>query len=266
MRHTPYNRRQPRHEDPKGSKTSWQPVAKWYGSYMKGKDTFQDEVVFPGALRMLDVKKGGKYLDVACGEGSFAALIAKQGGEVTGIDVASDLIRQAQNKKIRGATFLVGDATNFASRLNPQFDGASCILAIQNIADHAAVMDNVATVLKKGAPFVVVMNHPSFRIPRQSSWGFDEAKKMQYRRVDLYMSEHEIPIQAHPGSAPGVKTLSYHRPLQSSIAALTKAGFVIDGLEEWVSHRESDSGPRARAENRSRNEIPMFMAIRAKRA
>lgn len=252
----------PRHQGPK---TSWEGVSKWYGGYMGGKDTFQDAIVFPGALKLLGAGRGKRFLDIACGEGTFAGMIAKTGAEVVGLDAAPTLVRRAQGKKMRGTTFFVADATQFADKVEGPFDGASCILAIQNIEDIAAVLRDAVKVLKKGAPLVFVLNHPAFRIPRQSSWGWDEGKKMQFRRIDMYMTESEIPIQAHPGAAPSVKTFSYHRPLERYFVELMKAGFVVDGLEEWVSHRESESGPKARAENRARNEIPMFLALRARK-
>ncbi len=88
---------------------------------------------------------------------------------------------------------------------------------------------------------------------------------MQYRRVDGYLIQNEIPILAHPGKGDrSERTFSYHHPLQDYVSALASAGFVIDGLEEWTSDRRSESGERARTENRSRNEIPLFMAIRAR--
>lgn len=250
--------------DGAGPKTSWNKVAGWYGAYMKSDDTFQEAVVFPGALHLLAPKKGKTYLDIACGEGTFAAMIAKEGALATGVDAARDLVATAQRRGVKGTKFLLGDAERLHEVLGgARFDGASCILAIQNIARLDAVLNEASHALKSGAPFVLVMNHPAFRIPRQSSWGFDEEKKLQYRRIDMYMTESEIPIQAHPGSAPSVRTFSYHRPLSAYVTGLGRAGFVVDALEEWTSHRESDSGPRAKAENRSRNEIPMFMAIRA---
>jgi hypothetical protein len=43
------------------------------------------------------------------------------------------------------------------------------------------------------------------------------------------------------------------------------AGFWIDALEEWPSLRTSQPGPRAAAENRARREIPLFLALRARR-
>ena len=38
---------------------------------------------------------------------------------------------------------------------------------------------------------------------------------------------------------------------------------MVDALEEWTSHKTSDSDPRAAAENAARKEIPLFLALRA---
>lgn len=246
--------------------TSWDHVAEWYGGYLSQKDTVQRDIVFPGALRLLGVGKGKTFLDIACGEGSFAQMISRQGGDVVGFDAAPALVRRAQMKNAKGAEFVVADAERFAERLGgKKFDGASCILAIQNIKNMQSVFDNAARVMKRDGSLVVVLNHPAFRIPRQTSWGFEEERKLMYRRVDSYMTENAIPIAMHPGEAPSMKTLSFHRPLSAYIAALAKAGFVVDAIEEWVSNKTSDSGSRAKAENRSRAEIPLFMAVRAKK-
>lgn len=247
------------------TKGSWEPVAKWYGKHLKEEDTFQAEVIFPGSLRLLYPVKGKSYIDIACGEGSFARAVANTGAAILGFDISSTLIKQAEAKRIKGATFRVANATDFARYYDEKsFDGASCNLAIQNIDDFAAVFRDAGKVLKPGAPFVVVLNHPMFRIPRQTGWGWDEKRNLQYRRVDSYLSPNEIPIIANPGEGAKSKvTYSYHRPLETYMKELAKAGFMVDAIEEWISHRNSDSGPRAKAENRSRQEIPMFMAIRA---
>ncbi len=250
---------------PQASKGSWEPVAKWYGQHLKEDDTFQAEVIFPGSLRLLYPVKGKSYIDIACGEGSFVRAVANTGASVLGFDISSTLIKQAEAKKIKGATFRVANATDFARYYDPgSFDGASCNLAVQNIDDFAAVFRDAGKVLKPGAPFVIVINHPMFRIPRQTGWGWDEKRALQYRRVDSYLTPNEIPIVANPGEGTRSKvTYSYHRPLEVYVKALTQAGFVIDALEEWISHRNSDSGPKAKAENRARQEIPMFLALRA---
>ena len=35
-------------------------------------------------------------------------------------------------------------------------------------------------------------------------------------------------------------------------------------MEEWISNKKSEPGKRAKAENRSRKEIPLFLALRSK--
>jgi hypothetical protein len=121
-------------------------------------------------------------------------------------------------------------------------------------------------VLTQDGSFIFVLNHPSFRNPRQTHWGYDESQNIQYRRVDEYMSESHVKIDMTPGSATKKKfTVSFHRPLQVYVKALTKQHFAITRLEEWVSHRESEKGPKQKAENSSRKEIPLFMCIEVKK-
>ncbi|MFA6018255.1 MAG: class I SAM-dependent methyltransferase [Patescibacteria group bacterium] len=248
------------------SSTSWENVAEWYGTHLSAPGTYQSEVVWPGALKLLGVGAGKVFLDVACGEGSFAQLISKQGGGVVGIDASPTLVRQAQMKHVRNAEFFVSDASRGTKEIaSMTFDGAAIVLALQNIENMEGVFATVSKLLKKNAPFVIVLNHPAFRVPRQSSWGFEDSRKMMYRRIDSYLEEKSIPMQMHPGDAPDVRTMSFHRPLSSYVSALSKAGFLVDEMEEWISHKESTSGPRARAENRIRKEIPMFLAIRARK-
>lgn len=248
-------------------KTSWEGVSDWYADYLAKPGTLQADIVFPGVIRLLGSKPTETHLDLACGEGSFAqVLLQKIPLAFTGLDASPSLVEKANRRHLRGARFVVGDATAFGSLfLANHFDSASCILAIQNIQPLAPVFQHLAKTLKSGGRFVIVMNHPCFRQPRQSGWGWDEERKLQYRRVDRYAHAYEMPIIAHPGSAPGVKTYSYHRPLSAYISALAAAGFVVDAMEEWTSNKVSDSGPRAKAENVAREEIPLFLALRARK-
>ena len=110
---------------------------------------------------------------------------------------------------------------------------------------------------------MVVMMHPCFRGPKETAWGWDEQRKVQYRRVDRYLLPRKSPIVTHPGASPAVYTWTFHRPIEAYVKALRQAGLLVDALEEWASHKTSTSGPRAAAENAARREIPMFMALRA---
>ena len=117
--------------------------------------------------------------------------------------------------------------------------------------------------MKSGGRAVIVCMHPCFRIPRQSSWGWDEERKTQYRRLDRYNSTLSVPIATHPGSDPNEHTVFFHRPLAAYINALGAAHLCIDACEELLSHHVSQPGGHSRGENRARQEFPVFLALRA---
>ncbi len=254
----------PRKSMHKPIRTDWNKSAQWYGKHLQKKDTFQVSFIFPETLLLLKPKPGKTYLDIACGEGSFANKLTQAKAHVVGFDLAHDLVIQAKKRQLQGAEFFVGDAMKFPPQVTKQqYDGASCILALQNIEDMNAVFSEAAKVLKPGARFVMVLNHPTFRPPKQSGWGMDEQRKLQYRRIDSYMTPYHVSLDVHPGQRNSEHTVSFHRPLQDYFTGLQKAGFTVDLLQEWTSNRESKPGPRANAENRSRQEFPLFLAIRA---
>lgn len=246
----------------------WENVSDWYGGHLKDEGSLLRSIVYPAAISLLNPQEGGQYLDIACGEGSFTRMLASiPRTQIVGFDASSSLIQHAQRQAPKkGVQYLVADAQRFVKVLPSHgFDGATCLMAIQNIRDMRAVFRDTAKTLKPGSAFVIVTLHPCFRIPRQSSWGFEDARKLMYRRIDRYKSPMDIPILSHPGSRHSEKTWTYHRPLEQYINTLAEAGFVIDHVEELVSDRESKPGARAKAENRSREEIPMFLALRARR-
>ena len=57
-------------------------------------------------------------------------------------------------------------------------------------------------------------------------------------------------------------TWSFHKPIEVYSQMLFENGFLIEKIEEWTSEKKSE-GKMARAENRARDEFPMFMAISA---
>ena len=113
------------------------------------------------------------------------------------------------------------------------------------------------------------MNHPAFRIPKRSSWGFDEATGVQYRRIDGYLRESKEEIDMKPGSSQTTKpdqvTVSFHRPLQYYTKLFAATGFAMSRLEEWISHKHSQAGPRQKEEDRMRSEIPLFLFMEIKK-
>lgn len=241
--------------------TSWERSADWYDRILgeRGSELYQ-AVVIPGALRLLQPARGEKVLDLGCGQGVFCRAMAEAGARVTGVDAAPTLIAKARQYPSRTPVrYYDRDAAQLAGL--GEFDAASAILSLQNMEHLEEVIASATGVLRPGARMLWVLNHPAFRIPRQTAWGFEEERKIQYRRVDAYASTLGIPITMHPGKADSESTVSFHRSLQTLTAAGFRAGLQLSGLEEWYSHKESQPGPRARAENRARKEFPLFLAL-----
>jgi ubiquinone/menaquinone biosynthesis C-methylase UbiE len=240
-------------------------VASWYDSVLEEWGTeFHQEVIIPGALRLLELQPGEKVLDLACGQGVVSRALLEAGARVTGVDLSPQLIQIARRRSPRAISYLVGNARHLGPLPDQGFDAMVFILAAQNIDPIEPVFAECARLLAPGGRLVMVLSHPAFRIPRQSSWRRDEGRKLLYRAVDRYLTPLKIPVDIHPFKQPGQKvTWTYHRPIQVYIKGLSAVGLWVNAFEEWPSHKVSQPGPAARTENRARAEFPLFLALRA---
>ena len=246
--------------------TSWEPVEKWYsGAVGDDGHYYHQHVVIPGVLRLLELDKmsAPSLLDIACGQGVLARQLPKQ-VDYTGVDISPSLIKTAKNNDTHpGHHYVVSDVMKSLPLKQFNFTHAAIVLAIQNMNAPKLAFENIAKHLAPNGRLVIAMNHPCFRIARQSSWKVDEQQKVQFRRIDRYSSPMDIPIQAHPSKGEqSAATMTFHRPLADYSKWLYETGFAIELIEEWHSNKVS-TGAAAKMENRSRAEIPLFLAIRA---
>ncbi|MGB9868266.1 MAG: class I SAM-dependent methyltransferase [Bacillota bacterium] len=225
--------------------------------------TYQKEVILPNLLRLMQIHQGEVVLDLGCGQGFFCRAFHNAGAKVIGVDLSSELIELARKVSPAVIEYHVGPAENLPFLAPATVDKIAIVLAVQNIEDLHGLFSECARVLKSWGKVFIVMNHPAFRIPGSSGWGWDQANNVIYRRIDKYMSESRAKIIMHPGLDPKSYTLSFHRPLQYYFKLLAKYGFAVTRLEEWISHKKSQPGPRAEAENSARKEIPLFLFLEA---
>jgi SAM-dependent methyltransferase len=246
--------------------TSWQPVEQWYTSLVgTSGHYFHERIVLPGALRLLRLTPTSSLLDLACGQGVLSRHLASA-IEYWGCDNAPALLRYAeQHRHTARQHFVKADVTRPLPITKRDFTHTAILLSLQNIEKPQDVIAQAHAHLRPHGVLVIVLNHPCFRIPRQSSWGIDLQKDFQYRRVDRYLSPMKIPITAHPGRGSGSPvTWSFHQPLSAVSRMLSRAGFVIEEIEEWTSDKKSE-GRATRREDRSRAEFPLFLALRARK-
>lgn len=245
--------------------TSWNEVSSWYDDLLKGDDSYQAKVILPNLLRVLNLKKGEQVYDLACGQGYFANVFAHNGADVVASDLSKNLIETAKKNIREKINFYVTPAHKAQFLKDNSIDTIVVVLAIQNIENVNEVFIECKRVLKKGGRIVLVVNHPAFRVPQGSDWAFNEG--VQSRIVSQYLSPSKIFIDMTPGEKnpkKKIKTISFHRSLQDYTKIFSKNGLAITRLEEWISHKQSGTGPRQIAEDKARKEIPMFMCIEVK--
>lgn len=250
---------------PARNSTSWGHVAVWYEEHLSKKGTYHETVMAPNVLRLLAPQKGKPILEIGCGEGYFTRLLKGEGHSVVGSDIAKELIEKAREHEDH-ISYHTASAAQLLFSADSVFSAVFSVLALQNMDLLDAVFLEIARVLQPRGRFIMVINHPAFRVPKRSSWGFDERANIQYRRLDGYLTASQEKINMAPGRKKGEKhiyTYSSHRSLQEYSKALRGAGFVILRIEEWTSPKVSQVGPRAQAEDRARKEFPLFLAIEA---
>ncbi len=261
------------------SDTSWGDVAGWYDELLlKDDDSYQAKVIMPNLLRIVDPKPNMVVADIACGQGFFSRVLSPKVKNVIASDISEELIQKAKGVIFGGRddkgvynniSYHVSSAKKLPFIETGSVDVAIIVLAIQNIRDYVDSIIEASRILNNEGRLILIINHPAFRIPGESDWQYDDNSQYLYRCIRSYMSEKEIKINMNPGKnldnskkdKSSKYTISFHRPLQSYFKAFNKAGLKVSKLEEWISHKTSQNGPRKDVEDRSRKEFPMFMAI-----
>jgi SAM-dependent methyltransferase len=244
------------------SSRSWDAVAHWYVGWAGTNGSRHHKALaIPLALELLDLRPGEALVDLGCGPGVMAPALAKAGASLTGFDLSPRLIATARSSHGKRGSFHVADVTRLKVEpsLKPeQFDAALFLLSIQDIDPLDGAIESAAWLLKPSGRLVIVMLHPCFRVPRQSGWGWDERRSLQYRRLDSYLSRLAVPMQPHPGKA--ASTRSYHRPLGAYVDALGTAGLAVTAMREVTGLPETSA---TKAERRAAAEFPLLLGLKA---
>jgi trans-aconitate methyltransferase len=105
-------------------------------------------------LDLLDVTPPARVLDVGCGTGVHAGLLAERGFGVVGVDADEAMLQQAREAYPQ-VRFVVADVQFM--HLNEKFDAAISNAALHWMSDQAAALGAIRAALVDGAPFVAEM-------------------------------------------------------------------------------------------------------------
>lgn len=125
-------------------------------------------------MKRMDVKVGSSALDVCCGTGDWALVMAEEigvKGEVTGLDFSENMLSIAKQKQrkleLEHVDFIQGNAMQLPFQDN-SFDYVTIGFGLRNVQDYMTVLKEMYRVVKPGGKVVCLeTSQPTIPIYRQ---------------------------------------------------------------------------------------------------
>ncbi len=191
-------------------------------------------------IRKLDIK-GKLVLDVGCGSGRYAKLLAKMGAKVYGIDNSKALIKIAK-REVAGVEFKTGDACNTKYKYGV-FDAVISALVLEYL-DRDKFFKEMNRILKRSGVLLFSMHIPYTELGEMTGKGNHVFKfKNYFEEGNFYRNW------------PSFKTRMpfRHDTMQTIMRAMLHNGFVI---EDYI-----DVKPRVRAKNKYKREYERVISL-----
>lgn len=104
----------------------------------------QDQIEIRGFLGVPNLVKGGKVLEIGCGNGHGTKLINKyfKPKEIYGIDLDEKMIKLARKNKLPNTSFNVGDATKLNFKSNT-LDGIFVFAVLHHIPNYQHLRSDI---------------------------------------------------------------------------------------------------------------------------
>ncbi len=106
-----------------------------------------------GYVRDRTTLRGARVLDVGCGAGLLSEALAREGAQVTAIDLAPDLIKIAKLHRLESGVeveYRLTPVETLADEMPGAFDAIVCMEMLEHVPDPGAIIAACATLLKPG--------------------------------------------------------------------------------------------------------------------
>jgi SAM-dependent methyltransferase len=184
--------------------------------------------------RLLGDVAGRRVLELGCGAAAGARWLQAAGATAVGLDLSAGMLRHAREAAARcGVEVPLVQADALAMPFRERSFDAVCTAfgAVPFVADSAALMREVARVLRPGGPWVFAVTHPM-------RWIFlDDPGEGGLVAVHSYFDRRPY-VEQGPHGVP--RYVEQHRTLGDRVRELVTAGFVLTDLiePEWPDGHE----------------------------
>lgn len=213
-------------------------------------------------VQRLRPQPGERWLDVGCGTGGVAALAARAGADVTGIDLAPALVETARGRAAADGIpcrYEVGDAEQLPYE-DASFDVVASTVGAMFAPDQGAVASEFARVLRPGGRLAFTAWRPEggggdlFRllapfqppppegVPSPLEWGREEhVRALLGDAFALEIEEHDSPYTPASGEEAWELFATAFGPLRTLVDALPPER--VDELRRvFVAYHEEQRG------------------------
>ncbi len=204
-------------------------------------------------LRLVPNLRDKRVLELGCGGGSNAVVMAKAGAKVIAIDASLSMLEIAESHASANKTkveFHHGDLAELAWLRAESVEFALSVGVLAEVEDLDRALRQIHRVLRAGSSFVFTHAHPTglccrndYAIDGGLSLGALEVRRSYFDESAMIVTEFEETFRYYP------------RTVATLFAALGRAGFAVDTLLEPEPVRTSTIGP----------EVPASIIIRAKK-
>jgi ubiquinone/menaquinone biosynthesis C-methylase UbiE len=215
----------------------WSTLADWFDEQQgDAGDLWHRTLIFPGILKVIGKVSGREILDVGCGNGSLARILARMGNRVTGVDGSAGIIEHAKTRETAqplGTTYYATDAAQLSMFEANSFDLVTTCMALMDMPDAAGAIKEMGRVVKRTGRCVMLFSHPCFDIPSASKWvsewGFGHQPSIALR-IERYREVFSEWLRW--SRTVDYEMLAYHRPLSWYFRTIREAGLAVTMFDE----------------------------------
>lgn len=211
--------------------TQYDPLAARLGDIEKTIHFYRENVELPSFFRALGPVRGKRVLDVGCGDGLYARLLAQRGAEqVMGTDSSSEMIRLAEVAEAERPLGIQYDVHDVATM--PTLGSFDVVIAVNvlHYADSAATLEDmckrISSNLAPGGTLLAYVGNAECDPDAVRDFGFYVDRPTDVCEGDAFT----VSIRATPTASVRV----HHWPLASLARAVESAGLTGVCREEMT--------------------------------
>ena len=192
------------------------------------------EIRTPAFLEALGDVAGEHVLDLGCGDGYYARLIAERGAHVSGVDFSQasiDLAKKQEAEKPLGITYVQGDIATMPFLADESVDTAIADMVFVTVSTQEAYINciaEVSRVLRKGGSVLISKGHPANFNRKNNSAHYSLTYDAEPSYFDSLTPQH-VTIKI---DGKDVAWTNYHRTLEDFVNPWIAGGFVVTRIIE----------------------------------